>query len=657
MLMSFFVRITFLLTAFLLTGCTVLTGQKKFTTRKTTSAKALALYKSGTEALNRREYDKALTYLNRALRKDARFVDALIRIGQVHHQLEHWDQAEQAYRRALDLAPDYKPVLYLSLADIAMARRQYEQAIRLLQKYIHHPRAQAKRIEIARRKLANARFSADAIKHPQPFHPKNLGPHINTKWPEYLPSFTADEQFVIFTRRVNGQEDFYISRRDSTGRFGPARPLTDINTPENEGAQCISSDGRHLAMTVCGRNRTLYGSCDLNITHKRHGKWQALRNIGAPVNSPYWDAQPCFSANGDALYFASDRPGGKGKRDIWVCYRKKDGHWSTPENLGDSINTPGNDQAPFIHPDGQTLYFMSDGHPGMGGSDLFMSRRRPDGQWGRPVNLGYPINDRGNQGALVVSLDGKTGYFAGPKASAQPGDYFGGAIDIFSFEMPPALRPRPVTYVKAVVLDGRTQRPVAGARVELTDLKSGHKAADLVTDEQGRFLCVLARGRYGMQVDKEQYLFFSRNYVLTDDNSLAKPYTLTVHLQPIPADTDSRPAVTVLRNVFFDSGSATLKPESYFELAKLVELLKANPGLRIRINGHTDNVGSDADNLRLSEARAKAVYNYLVREGIAADRLAYKGFGESRPIAPNDTEEGRRLNRRTEVETIQNIPK
>jgi len=581
-------------------------------------------------------------------------VDAMIKLGGVFYEKGDFASAKKHFTKVIEIAPDYQPRVYYTLAVIATKSKDYEQAVQLGEKYLSYPKIKGRRRVSGEKKLANWRFAKEAVKHPLPFKPKNLGPNINTFEPEYLPSFTADEQYLIFTRRVHNQEDFYISRKVN-GQFLPAVPMEDINTDKNEGAQCISSDGRFLAMTICGRDQYSRGGCDIYFSEKKNGSWTPIKEMGNGINSKYWDAQPSLSANGQAIYFSSDRAGGHGGRDIWVSYRNEAGKWGAPHNLGDSINTTGADQAPFIHPDGKTLYFMSDGHPGMGGGDLFFSRRLSNGQWSKAKNLGYPINDEGIQGALVVSLDGRKGYFAGPEKSVAKGDFFGGAIDIFEFELPESIRPDLVTYVKGRVIEsGPYGKKLSGALVELVNLESGHSIYKSIVDADGIFLAVLPRGNYALNVSKDGYLFFSENYELNQPASFEKPFSLVAKLRKIVINTSQYTDVTlesavILKNVFFDSGSANLKASSDFELNRVAKMLKNAPKLKMQINGYTDNVGSESANLLLSEQRAKAVYDYLIKQGVTSSQLSYKGFGESWPIDTNDTEEGRSNNRRTEI--------
>ncbi|MDX1666759.1 MAG: OmpA family protein, partial [Saprospiraceae bacterium] len=312
------------------------------------------------------------------------------------------------------------------------------------------------------------------------------------------------------------------------------------------------------------------------------------------------------------------------------------------------------------HPDGQTLYFMSKGWPGMGGFDLYYARKDSTGAWTRPKNLGYPINTGANEGALVVSLDGTTAYFATDKGSGEQDSAFPGrrgrTTDIYAFELYDEARPQPVTYVKARVTDARDGQALQ-AHASIVDLTDEAVHAESVTDSQGEFLICLPMGsEYALNVSKEGYLFHSENFALTAAATRQNPFLLEIELTPVPKGLESDPEIklepVVLRNVFFETGSAELKPKSRGELNRLVDLLRKNPDLQIRINGHTDEVGTEEDNQKLSEARAKAVFSYLIAEGISEQRLSYQGFGESMPIASNETEEGRRKNRRTEFEVI-----
>lgn len=591
---------------------------------------------------------EASNELAKALRNEPRFIDAVIELGNIYNQMGDYAAAELQYERAIAIDSTYLSNLYYSLGIVEFDQDKFNEAARHFQKYLSVSREGTKRYQSAQRYLANAAFAAEAMANPVPFEPKNIGPAINTAEDEYLPSLTADGATLIFTAVRNGQEDFYRSnKKDST--WLPAEPITAVNTPYNEGAQTISADGKLLVFTICNKPGGL-GRCDLYYTEYQNGRWTQVRNIGRPVNSAAYESLPSLSAEGDALYFTSNRKGGFGGLDLWVSYRKPDGSWGEPVNLGKNINTPFDEQAPFIHPDGQTLYFMSKGHPGMGAYDLFLSRKDENGEWSPAQNLGYPINTKGNEGALTVSLDGRLAFYA----SDMPGGF--GKNDIYYFELYEKARPKPVTYVKARVFDEDTKKTLP-AKIEIYDLNSAQLVASKTTGDDGEFLSTLPSGKdYALNVSKEGYLFHSENFSLTGWTKVDSTFHLEVPLVRISfgkPDSTATAVPVVLKNVFFESGSAGLLPKSQVELDKLFELLQQHPGLKIQINGHTDNVGSAEDNLELSLNRAKAVYDYLVAKGISPDRLRYKGFGESKPIASNDTEAGRQMNRRTEFQIIQ----
>ncbi|MBI5917691.1 MAG: PD40 domain-containing protein [Bacteroidetes bacterium] len=638
-------------------------AQKKYTTARTANGKLKTVFDRGLRMTFNGQLDDAVQDFEKALQMDATFIDAQIEWANVKNQQKKLAEAELGYEKAIAIDPAYEPNVFYSLAIMEFEQDKFEQSAVHFEYFLKNtPKISEKRKAAAESYLRNVRFAAEAIKNPVPYEPKNLGPNINTPNAEYLPTITADGEALIYTAVRGGQEDFYRSEKVN-GQWQRGEPITAVNTPNNEGAQSISADGKFLVFTACHR-RDGMGGCDLFFAELKNDKWTAVRNLGAPVNTPGWESQPSISADGKTLFFTSERRGGLGSKDIWVSYRQANGKWGEPQNLGAPVNTTGEDQSPFIHSDGQTLYFMSNGHPGMGGFDIYLSRRQPDGKWGEPQNLGYPINSEGNEGALSVSLDGKTAFFAtdllkvreGVSAFENPQGE--GTTDIYSFEMPERDRPQPVTFAQATVTDALTKQTLI-AEVEFMDLATGQVFASATTEADGKFLVTLPAGKdYALNVSKEKYLFYSENFALTEASTLDKPFLLDIALTPIPgsmADAGS-PASgkpIVLKNVFFETGSAELKKESLTELNLLKKLLDDNPSLKIQINGHTDTVGSDADNATLSENRAKAVHGFLTQNGIGVNRLKFKGFGETSPIASNDTEVGRRQNRRTEFIVIE----
>lgn len=642
---------------FFLTMVTSQVAGQEFTTKTTTSKKALKYYDKA-QTFNRSEqFPEALEQLNKALEKDPLFIDAKILRASLFGATGKLELSAEEFEVIVKITPDYMPRVWYELALTEMDLQWYDKAGDHFQAYLDSKDPSKIRKQKAERYLINARFAARAIANPVPFQPRNLGAAINTESQEYLPSLTADGTRLVFTARVGNQEDFYYSElRDHD--WQPRQPLENINTPQNEGAQCISADGRLLIFTRCDP-RAGMGGCDLYFSTYQDSQWSGAEKIPGSVNTAAWEGQPSLSADNQTLYFASDRNGSFGKRDIWKSTWQGD-KWSKPVNLGPTINTPYNDQCPFIHPDNQTLYFCSEGHPGMGGIDLYFAKKDPNGEFQEPVNLGYPINTPANEGTLSVSINGEMAFYASDRAASESERNSAIAakasshlnIDIFEFRLHKDAQPEPVTYVKAKVVDSRSRRGIK-IEAEIFEVETGKTVARKVSDEKGIFLVCLPAGKdYALHVSKEKFLFHSENFSLKDPASIEDPYLVYIELQPIPktvatADSTSNKAV-ILKNVFFETGSAELKTGSTSELDRLARLLSKNTLLKIQINGHTDNIGSEADNLKLSETRAEAVYKYLIEKGISSERLRFKGFGETQPIADNESEEGRKMNRRTE---------
>ena len=408
-----------------------------------------------------------------------------------------------------------------------------------------------------------------------------------------------------------------------------------VNTNGNEGAQCISADGEILFFTACDRNDG-FGRCDIYVSFKIANGWTKARNLGPTVNSAAWDSQPSYSPDGRELYFVSNRAGGIGKMDIWKSVLSPEGVFGKPINLGPTVNTPYDEMSPFIHTDNQSFYFSSGGHPGMGDFDLFVSKRDyPSAEWSTPKNLGYPINTHGIENRLIVASDGKTAYFASDKTGF-------GQEDIFWFDLPAQARASQVAYLKTKVVNALTKVTLK-SKVELIDLASGQVMMKSFTSKKNveLFTCLPANANYALNVSKEGYLFHSENFSLNEEGAL-QAAELNIFLQPI-----KKGSSVILQNIFFDTDKFSLKDESYVELKKLLSFLNNNIDLKVEIEGHTDNVGSEEYNKQLSENRSKEVLSYLVLNGIDESRLSNMGFGASQPIATNDTEKGRSKNRRT----------
>jgi len=627
------------------------TAQYSKTDYSTENKKAIKLYEEALAALDARKYDEAAALLTQAVGKDENFTDAHLVLGEVNLQLGNTAEAKENLETATRIEPRKFMAAYFYLGGIYISEMDYETAKKNLLIYTQNNPKESPMTSRAQLALRSCDFAISALKNPVDFQPINMGPKVNTPFPEYYPTLTVDEEELLFTRRIeNSQafqgvhEDFYVAKNGTDG-YGQAANLRNVNTLMNEGAPSYSASGNLLFFTACdlfgdyGGGRTGLGSCDIFYAFKNGDQWSDAVNLGGQINSGVWETQPSFSADGRTLYFIRGKRVGNGigQQDIWFSELNDEGLWSKAKKIPGSVNTPYTEESVFIHPDGQTLYFASDGHPGMGGLDLFLSKKNPDGSWGEPVNLGYPINTEKDENSLLVSSSGQLALFA----SDREGGY--GDLDLYHFNLPESARPEPVTYAKGRVYDDRTLRPL-GSDFEIINLSTSQRMATGTSDSKnGTFLMPLPTGNeYMVNVSKKDYMFYSKNFKLTDAD-IAEPFSLNIPLKRI----ESGNAV-VLENVFFDSDSYALKENSKIELGKLVSFLNLNPELDIEIGGHTDDVGNDADNLSLSKNRAESVKGFLIESGIEADRVNAVGYGETSPLESNDTAAGKAINRRTE---------
>lgn len=494
------------------------------------------------------------------------------------------------------------------------------------------------------KELEQLLFAQTLLDHPADINIQPLSSAINTLHSEYQPRFTFDQSTIVFTRKINDQEDIYSAVQFDSTIYVAA--IDAINTNFNEGSQSISGDGRYMVFTHCNEDYG-YGSCDLYESIFYDGKWMKPRNLGARVNTKYWESQPSISANGDELYFASNRPGGLGESDIWISHRDSLG-WSSPINLGAPINTNGKEESPFIHPDRKSIYFRSTGHLGIGSYDIFLSRKF-DKRWQMPVNLGAPINSIGADGDLVVSLDGKKGYFA----SDAYGNIKMNHQDIYIFDLPEAFQPDAMTFVKGIVKSKASHEPISGT-LEILNLSNNELVTQRNLSSDGSFLVAVPVGQpLALYVTALKHSFYSEHIYYEEARSVDNSYAELIELIPIENDFQASQSESPIKlsNIFFATGSDLLLNESEVEIQKLYNFLKANP-VSIKILGHTDNVGNEEENLILSEKRALSVKNSLIVKGIEPARIQTQGFGESAPVASNSTEEGMASNRRTEFVII-----
>ncbi len=601
--------------------------------------KAETLYSQSSAAVDKKNYVEAIKLLNQTIQKDQKFADAYIRLADVYLAIQDTQLATVNYRLGIKYAttPNYFP--YFKLGLIQFEQMQYDTAAALFQQAKNSLKPKSFRLKEVDKYLQNALFSANALKNPQPFKPINLGQNVNSVFNEYLPALSADGEILVFTRQ-EGNEDFYETAIQN-GYYQPAIRLDPpLNTDENEGGHCLSADGQQIFLTACNRTDGV-GSCDLyTSTRQNNGTWSKPQNLGTTINTNAWESQPSISRDGNTLYFASTRLGGKGKSDIWVSQKNtNDNQWSTPQNL-EKINTEETEYSPFIHPDSQTLYFSSNGKTGLGDYDLYLSRSEK-GEFKTAINLGYPINTAKSERSISINLDGTQGFF-----SAQRQGGFGG-MDIYAFQLPKNIQPQRVIYFKGAIKNEANNQTIDSAFLSVIDLKNKEIIYNNTIANGNKFLiCLNQNENYAMNIQKKGFLFYSENFAL-DSNFKDTTNAYVIYLKPIKAG-----ASVALKNIFFESNSFILKAQSINELQTLTDFFKQNPDTHFEIRGHTDDTGNEKNNQTLSTQRAKQVYETLLKTIPNPQRLTYKGFGSTKPIASNQTEQGKSQNRRTEIVVV-----
>src|SRR5690554_4230233 len=420
----------------------------------TSNKKAIRSYQNAITAFDQRNHDLALAFIDEALEKDQNFIEAYFLKFEVYSEMGDLTNAKVSLKDGQRIDPDFFPNAWFYLAAIEFSDGNYSQAKPHFKKFISYVGVNPDMVEASKKHLLDCDFTMHAMEKPADFNPINMGDAVNTEAPEYYPCISADGETFIFTRldkdpmAFRGKnENFYVSSKRDDMWF-PAYPLREVNTILNEGAPTLSSDGRMLVFTACelmgdyGPDRKGYGSCDLFVSINQGNEWLPPVNMGAPINTAHWESQPSLSSDGNTLYFVRGVPTRSGvkNQDIYFTTRKPDGTWEVPKRVSDKINTSGREESVHIHPDGKTLYFSSNGHIGMGGLDLYMSKKDESGEWGDPVNLGYPINTHGDENSVLVSADGQLAFYA----SNKEGGF--GDLDIYTFELPKNVQATPVTY-------------------------------------------------------------------------------------------------------------------------------------------------------------------------------------------------------------------
>ncbi len=608
------------------------------------SKKAQEIYAKANEDLVFGRYQEALSGFELAVKTDPSYINAHLQIANLYQNLYNlYDQAVGHYEAVIKLDKTlYKS--YYEAGQCYLSMLDYVNAEKNTSLYLEKAELSANGKWQANLLMESIKFAKAAVMNPVVYEPKNLGPSINSEKAEYFPSITADNEWLYFTINDMSQkypnEDIYAAQFID-GQWQKRIPVEGVNGFDSqEGAHSITQDGRYLFF-ASDRMEGNLGRFDLYIAKKVGDEWEKPMNMGNVVNTRHWESQPVISANSKQIFLVRKSNDGFGGSDIYVSNLGEEGKFGSPVNLGNVINTPGDEQRPYLHPDGKTLYFASNGHPGMGKTDVFKSILQADGAWSVPQNLGYPLNSVEMEYGLYVASDGKTAYIASDRAGGF------GDMDIYSFIMPESARPALVLSVKGVVKDVTTLNGLK-ANIKIIEIESGEIYKTLSSDEiNGSFLITLAAGKnYVYQATAEGYLPYSENFSLTLQNP-KENLQLVALMQRIEQGKEF-----TLKNIFFDTGEYQLLEESKAELNLLVDFIKKDERLFLEVGGHTDSDGTIENNLVLSEKRAKAVQDYLISQGVAQNRLTFKGYGESAPLFPNDTEANKAKNRRTAFKVL-----
>lgn len=616
-------------------------------------------YKKGKELYDEKEYNEAIEQFEKALNKDDSHKDALCYLGYSHYELGAYKDASSAFERLDQLATADYWAWYLYLKGNANAElEQWDKAIDDYEKFMKRYSKDADRIGFHHNAAYKKYYAEQALKvrnkkslMPEPV---NLGKEVNTVSDDMMPQIDPTGNKMYFTSSRKGGmddldedeemdwgEDLYYVEKEGNAWGKPVLLPEPINSYDNDGTSTFSADGQQMIYVKCDADGGI-GSCDLWTCKLNGTEWSKPTNLGDIVNSEEWDSQPSIAADGQSLAFVSTREGSyEGSMDIYIARKNKFGQWGVPQNAGATVNTPFGEKSPYLAPDGKTMYFASEGHPGFGDYDLFVTVLE-GGKWSEPVNLGAPLNSKGEDTYFTISASGEDAYFASDRGGE-------GKLDLYAVVIPEELRPKPSVIVKGIVTNAKNNKNI-DAWVLVEDINTGELIATAKSNSStGEYLVVLPSGRnYSVSANKEGFFFYSNRFEVPK-TAKYEEIKKDIALEPI-----EKGARVVLNNIFFETGKATLTQESYIELGKAVALLNANKKMIVEVGGHTDNVGSDEANMKLSHERAKSVRTYLVKAGVKTERLQAKGYGETQPVADNETEEGRKANRRTEFVILEN---
>lgn len=635
--------------------------------------KAEKVFNNASKAYSDNKIGEATKLLETAVELEPDYADAHYLTGLLQFRLpmgRGFDKAKKAFKEYIDLVPPTCPkqkhYAYFYLGDICYQYEEWKDAIQYLSVFLEDVDKikNDRDYEKAENLYRWASFLEHIYGNPMPFEPEAVR-DINTKADEFLAIISPDNELVFFTRRVidpnavsnntgsKYNEFFCSANMQNNGFFDKGTPMpSPFNQGRNEGGASLSLDRKHLFYTVC-QNEAGYQNCDIYTSDWEGEHWSDSKPLKDKVNTKTsWEAQACVSPDGNTLYFVSDRKGGYGGNDIWISKKNKNGSWDSARNAGPRINTKGNEKSPFLHPDNHTFYFSSDGWMGLGGYDIFYLKLN-EPKMKTPLNLGYPINSEEDEAGFFVSLDGQYGYFASNKLSGRVKDPKlkdeGGGWDLYRFKLYDKAQPDKVSLIRGqldetVAIDGNGQRRAFG-KIEIKNLDSKKVTQVEVDSSTGEYASIIHRDADLLLTYVGEGVSFDAKIIKalhTSQDSTTNPLKIKIDLQPQKIN---KGAAYPLNDLYFETASFDLNPQSKIILESFADYLLKMPELKIEIQGYTDDVGDDAYNLKLSENRAKAVYEYMLQYADLGTRLSYKGYGKAKLEKLSDKE--RALYRKT----------
>ena len=619
-----------------------------------------------------------IDFLNEALEIDEDCLECRFQLGMLYFDKAKrgngsYTNSTRFFRELVAQCPTYHSDAWYYLGLIAYGQQDYPEALKAFEAYIHFPPDDAskfskdsdKKYDDVKEVIDEIEFFAEFYGNPVSFEPEVVK-NVSTRGDEYLPMISPDNELIFYTgkyrKKAKGDlfereiEQFMWSKRPQiNAEFEKGEALEPpFNLGDNYGGVSISVNNKELYVTVCKPRSDGYNDCDIYVSRyektfdEKFGSWDwgwsELENLGPNINTnDGWEAQPSITADGNTIYYATARETSKDHSiDIFTAKRQADGTWGKSHPMGEEINTSGNEKSPFIHSDSKTLYFSSDGRMGAGGYDIFYSRQDSAGLWSEPKNIGHPINSDKDEHGLIVSTDGKTAYYSTNSLQGI------GGYDIYRFAMPEEAKPENVILVKGEIKNA-DDFDIQETKITIKNLQTQTITEIEIDQDDGKYAMVIniEKNDYLLQIEKEDAAFEA--HVFTRVNS-EKIGVVSIDFDP---ETIKIGSDYVINDIYYATNSADIDESSKWVLDAFADYLIRYPNIKVMILGHTDNVGDELANYALSADRAFTVNEYLERKGVAANRVDFKGYGESNPIESNNTPEGRALNRRTEFRILE----